>query len=69
LALEAWEPVWELAALALEVWEPVWELGLLIRTNFHHSRSTRSRSQRTTLSWHSCLCRSRSSTEAVQALA
>jgi len=52
------------AALAPEVQEPVSELGLLIRTNSHHNQNMHSRSQRTTLSWHSCPCsQSCSSTE------
>jgi len=35
----------------------------LIRTNFHHNRRNCSRSQHTTLSYHSCLYTPRSSTE------
>jgi len=38
-----------LSELAMELWEPVWELGL-IRTNPHHNRRNYSRSRRTTLS-------------------
>ena len=50
-----WEPVlWELV-LWERVWKRVWELGL-IRTTPHHNRSKHSRSRRTTLSKHNCLC-------------